>query len=198
MSFTGSVTYCFAPGAKCLLLDDRFILVLILWALMFHRLLGLAVFPLVRTGQQLLLHRLLRERASRHDHAVPVLTLTRLLVELLHVSSRHTRCHRHRCLAQVLFRRWYAHVSHRLPNDLPNCLEERVTEFRCAAEVKSIAVYTISGKKILCTDFIHYRLYINESKRRWTNSFNRKTKHSLNIYLQLVMRITENYGISKI
>lgn len=135
---TGSVAYGLAPGAKrALLLDDRrLLLILVLRALVLHlRLLGVAVLSLVRTGQQLLLHRLLRERAGRHHHAVPVLrlALSGLLVELLHVPGRHARRHRHRRLAQtMMLRRGYAHIPHRLPDDLPDRLEECVAKFRRA------------------------------------------------------------------
>ncbi|KYQ46681.1 hypothetical protein ALC60_14312, partial [Trachymyrmex zeteki] len=56
---TGSIAYGLAPGAKCLLLGNRrVLLILILRAFVLHWLLRVAVFALLRTGQQLLLHRL--------------------------------------------------------------------------------------------------------------------------------------------
>jgi len=124
---TGSVAYGLASGAKCLLLGSRrILLILILRALVLHRLLRVAVSAFVRTGEQLLLQRLFRE----HGRAVSVLCLTSLLlVKPFHVAGRHSRRHRYWYLAQILPRRGYAHVSHRLTDDLSDRLQECVTEF---------------------------------------------------------------------
>lgn len=127
---TGSIAYGLAPGAKCLLLGNRrVLLILILRAFVLHWLLRVAVFALLRTGQQLLLHRLFWKR-TRQAISVLRLALTDLLfVKLFHVTGRHSRCHRHRRLIQVLLRRRYTHISHRLTDDLPDRLQERITEF---------------------------------------------------------------------
>lgn len=143
---TGCVAYGLAPGAKCRLLlvnsrgGPRLLVVLILGALVLHSLFRLAVFPLhvVRRCQQLLF--LLGQRGRPTAAVATVLPhlarSARLFLEFLHVAGRHSWGNADRWLAEVLFRRRYAHVPDRFSNNLTYRPQKRVPEFCCAGQIK--------------------------------------------------------------